>query len=72
MIKPFLNDEVKKNILFHNNLESFHEHVDKEILPEELGGEQGIFDNSAASTSVYSLSEYFVQVQKYVNGNTNL
>ena len=72
MIKPFLNEEVKQSILFHNNLDSFHAHVDKEILPHELGGQQGGFDNSAASRSVYSLSEYFVQVQNYVNKNTNL
>ena len=72
MIKPFLNEEVRQSILFHSHLDSFHRHVDKEILPNELGGTQGDFDNSAASLSVYSLSEYFIQVQNYVNRNTNL
>ena len=72
MIKPFLNEQVKKSIIFHNNLESFHNYVDKEILPEELGGTQGPFDNSAASSAVYNMSKYFGQVHNYVNQNSNL
>ncbi len=72
MIKPFLNQEVRQSILFHNQLDSFHTHVDKEILPEELGGNQGSFDIDAASSSLYSLSEYFIQVQNYVNQNSDL
>ena len=72
MIKPFLNEEVKQSILFHNHLDSFHKYVDKEILPEELGGTQGTFNNSAASSAVYNISEYFEQVHNYVNLNLDL
>ena len=72
MIKPFLNEDVKKSILFHDNLSSLHMHVNKEILPEELGGTQGPFDDSAASAGVLSMSKYFEGVQHYVKINSNL
>ena len=72
MIKPFLDEQVKKTIIFHQDHESFYEYVDKEILPEELGGTQGAFDNAAASKAVNDMSKYFVQVQNYVNQNANV
>ena len=72
MIKPFLNEDVKESILFHNDLSSLYIHVDKEILPEELGGTQGPFDDSGASSAVLSMSKYFESVQHYVKINSNL
>lgn len=72
MIKPFVNDRVKEGIVFHNDLDSFHSYVDKEILPHELGGTAGPFDNAEMASAVHSMSEYFVQVHAYVNENSNL
>ena len=72
MIKPFLNEEIKRSILFHRNLDSFHNYVDKEILPEELGGTNGGFDNQDAALAVYNMSEYFNRVHTYVQRNSSL
>lgn len=39
--KPFLNEKIKERIFVHgNNLSTLHEHVHKDILPTEMGGEQ--------------------------------
>ena len=72
MIKPFLTEQVQESIIFHSDLESFHKYVDTEILPEELGGTNGPFENSAMASSVYAMSDYFVQVHAYVNQNSSL
>nr|XP_023029343.1 clavesin-2-like [Leptinotarsa decemlineata]XP_023029344.1 clavesin-2-like [Leptinotarsa decemlineata] len=41
VIKPFLNERVKERIYVHgNNLSTLHEHVHKDVLPAEMGGEQ--------------------------------
>ncbi|XP_045475914.1 clavesin-1-like isoform X1 [Harmonia axyridis] len=40
-IKPFLNEKIKDRIYMHgNNLSVLHEHVHKDVLPAELGGER--------------------------------
>ena len=72
MIKPFVNNQVKESIIFHDDFESFHSYVDKQILPEELGGTNGSFDNTEMASAVQSMSDYFAQVQYYVNQNLNL
>ena len=72
MIKPFLTEEVKNTIMFHRSFESFHKYVDKEILPDELGGMQGSFENTDTWSAISIMAEYFVQVQNYVNDNSNL
>ena len=72
MIKPFVNNQVKESIIFHDNFESFHSYVDKEILPCELGGTNGSFNNTDMASAVHSMSDYFAQVQYYVNQNSNL
>ncbi|KAL3272762.1 hypothetical protein HHI36_014223 [Cryptolaemus montrouzieri] len=41
VIKPFLNDKIKERIYVHgNNMSVLHEHVHKDILPSDLGGER--------------------------------
>ena len=72
MIKPFLTEEVKNTIMFHRSFESFHKYVDKEILPGELGGMQGSFENTDTWSAISIMAEYFVQVQNYVKENSNL
>ncbi|XP_028131456.1 clavesin-2 [Diabrotica virgifera virgifera] len=46
LIKPFLNEKVKERIFVHgNNLSTLHEHVHKDVLPAELGGEEPSYDH---------------------------
>ncbi|CAG9824862.1 unnamed protein product [Phaedon cochleariae] len=41
VIKPFLNEKIKERIYVHgNNLSTLHEHVHKDVLPTDMGGEQ--------------------------------
>jgi len=59
MTKPFLNDRVRDNIVFHgNDLQSLHQEVSPELLPEDLGG-SGELDNTAAVAAAKNLDEYF-------------
>ena len=59
MIKPFLAETVQKKMNFHSNLESLHEVVNKDILPQELGGNGGHFDNSLCIDQTKSMEPYF-------------
>lgn len=44
-IKPFLKDKTRDRIHLHgNNLSTLHEHVAKDILPAEMGGEQACYN----------------------------
>ena len=63
LIKPFLSDYVKNNIHFHNSFESLHEKVSKDILPEELGGTAGKFDNSKTVEMVKSMEKNFADLK---------
>lgn len=55
LIKPLLNKELLEVIYFHTEgLESLYEHVPKEVLPTELGGDVG------------SMVEIYEQFQKFV------
>ena len=44
IIKPFLNERIRKSITFHSDLDSLHQSVDPKILPKEFGGEQVLFN----------------------------
>lgn len=60
MVKPFLSEKIKNRIFFHgSNLCSLHEHIPVEILPEELGGETGKFDNSSFVKELLACDEEF-------------
>jgi hypothetical protein len=43
-VKPFLNKEVAESLRFHKTLESLHEMVEKDCLPNEFGGTLGKID----------------------------
>jgi len=59
MIKPFLNDRVRDNIVFHgNDLNSLHQEVCPELLPGDLGG-SGELDNTAAVAAAMKLDDHF-------------
>jgi len=38
LVFPFLNDFLKARVFFHRSLESLHDHVTPDHLPEEYGG----------------------------------
>ena len=65
MMKPLFNERVRSIILFHDDLESLHTFVDKEMLPEELGGSMGKFCNKESVFAVNQMSEYFIQLKNY-------
>ena len=67
MAKPFLHQRTTESIIFHDDLKSLHQYVDKKILPKEYGGEIGTFDNEPCASAVYEMTEYFVQIKEYVN-----
>ena len=64
IFKPFLSGQLIHGITFHDSLESLHDHVPKEILPEEFGGMQGIFDNSTCANRSINNKIYFTQLQR--------
>jgi len=65
-VKPLLSQNVKDSIIFHDSNDSLHEYVDKEILPEELGGNAGQFDNQESAEAVYAMTNYFKELKSYV------
>ena len=69
MIKPFLSEQVRNSIHFHDSLETLHQHVPKEILPTELGGSSGSYDNSACAQATLSLEKHFSKVRTLVSSN---
>ena len=71
MMRPLQNERVKQSIIFHDSLESLYEFVDKEILPEELGGTSGEFDSSATAIAVLKMNEYFEQLKDYAENINN-
>ncbi len=62
---------MKNNLWFHDSFQELHKHVPKEILPEELGGDQGAYDNTPAAHGVYAMEKHFLRVDKFVNSNAN-
>lgn len=42
LFKPFMKKEVVETVAFHRNLETLHERVGKEYLPEKYGGTNDI------------------------------
>ena len=71
MMRPLLNERVKDSIIFHDKLESLHNFVDKEILPEELGGNSGTFSNSESVSAVCQMSDYFLKLKTYAEHVNN-
>ena len=69
MIKPFLSEQVRNSINFHNSLETLRQHVPKEILPTELGGSSGSYDNSACAQATLSLEKHFSKVRTFISSN---
>ncbi len=59
VVRPLLSSSLRDRIHFHGDLQSLHAHVDKQILPEELGGEDGPLSNEDGLEALISLRPYF-------------
>ena len=64
MVKPFMPEYVQNNIHFHASYEELHSIVSKDVLPEELGGNDGKFDNSKCVEHSKTLEEYFKKLEQ--------
>lgn len=64
LVKPFLTEKMSRRLQFHGcSLESLHRRVPASILPSELGGEQGEFNNREVVNALQKMEEYFVKLQ---------
>lgn len=62
LIKPFLGKRIRNSIIFHgSNLESLHKMVPRELLPQDLGGEQGELNNDDSVQAAMEREEQFKQ-----------
>ncbi|CAN7998722.1 unnamed protein product [Ixodes hexagonus] len=60
LVKPFLKDKLVRRMHVHGkDLNSLHQFLPPEILPEEYGGPQGPFDNSAFCDELYRADALF-------------
>ena len=57
--KPLMPENIQKMITFHTDFQSLHEFVNKDVLPEELGGNAGKFDNTICVEHTKSMEQYF-------------
>lgn len=66
MMKPLISSKLFNRITFHGyNLSSLHQQVPKCLLPEELGGTMGPFENNNFYESLLESEEHFLNAQKY-------
>lgn len=62
LIKPFLGKRIRNSIIFHgSNLNSLHKMVPLEMLPEDLGGEEGDLNNDDSVRAALEREEDFRQ-----------
>ncbi|KFM57145.1 Alpha-tocopherol transfer protein-like protein, partial [Stegodyphus mimosarum] len=66
LVKPLLSQKVKNRIYFHgDDLNSLHQHLPPEILPESLGGKLSDLPNEDFYKSLINSEETFVIRQNY-------
>ena len=65
VVKPMLSKAVKESIIFHKDLDSLHAYVDKEILPEELGGDGGVCSNEECLDALEAMEGIFDEFKKF-------
>ncbi|XP_050353393.1 alpha-tocopherol transfer protein-like [Nymphalis io] len=72
-IKPFLKDKIKNRIFVHSDISTLHEHVPKDMLPEEYGGNGCSLDevNEAWMKKLQDYTEWFKE-QESVKANEAL
>ncbi len=60
-----LSKPVRDSIVFHPDLESLYSVVDREILPEELGGSAGKFSNDGCREMLEQMDDLFTEFKSY-------
>lgn len=65
-VRPWMHEEVREMLHFHDTIEDLHQHIDKSVLPEEYGGEVGPFDLSEMRKCLMGMEDYFGEIKKYV------
>jgi len=63
LIKPFLNERIRDNIIFHSDLTSLHNDVKLELLPPELGGEANVDVTSVHQATKEMEQELLQQIE---------
>ena len=54
--------------LFHDGLESLHAHVDKAVLPKDMGGTGEVYElPELISSTITDREEYWNQLTTYIN-----
>ncbi|XP_054717874.1 alpha-tocopherol transfer protein-like isoform X2 [Uloborus diversus] len=72
LVKPLLNEKVQNRIYFHgDNLDSLHQQIPPEILPEDLGGELSSLPNEDFYSSLLDMDEFFIRQQNFGYLNSN-
>ncbi|XP_053308869.1 alpha-tocopherol transfer protein-like [Spea bombifrons] len=62
ILKPFLKEKIVKRFFLHgSDLNSLHENIPKDILPEQYGGTAGKLDTSAWSQMLLNSEEGFAE-----------
>ncbi|KAG8188108.1 hypothetical protein JTE90_029036, partial [Oedothorax gibbosus] len=65
-LKPLLNPKLKDRIHFHgSNLNSLHQFLPADTLPEEFGGTQGTFQNQKFYSSLLASEDEFIDCNKF-------
>jgi len=62
LVKPFARQKMLDRLHFHSNLEELHEHIDPNILPEELGGTKGKLEMGAPEKYAISKHDEYVEI----------
>ncbi|XP_048482244.1 alpha-tocopherol transfer protein [Plutella xylostella] len=60
-VKPFLKDKIRKRIFIHSDINTLYEHVPKDMLPVEYGGNAGSVDdlNEAWTKKLEEYKDWF-------------
>lgn len=66
LVKPFLKEKLVRRMRVHGkDLDSLHQFLPPDILPEEFGGLRGPFDNSAFCAELYRADALFKEYNTY-------
>ncbi|XP_072934251.1 alpha-tocopherol transfer protein-like [Epargyreus clarus] len=73
LVKPFLKEKIKNRIFIHTDINTLYEHVPKEMLPAEYGGNSGSI-NDINEAWVKKMEEYkdWFKAQESIKANEAL
>jgi len=68
MLRPFLSESVRNNIVFHSgDISSIHSYISGDILPSDLGGngKMGPMDNEHNVVELKKMKQFFQDIKQY-------